>query len=690
MRNVGSERRRWKRVARRRRSPASAIAKPRAVGIALALGALLVAVITANEVAATTAFTAPLRNAESHSVSCAVHNLSTASVAVSAVLRDGSGADLEGNAMMVAPGDFAPLFFNVDSVGAAYCRFIFDGDDAAVRGYLSFYDPATGSTSLLAAAVEVRGLALPAVTLYSPPVISAADELVSCYAQNVGDGPVEVTARLRNMNGIVLDEETEQFDAGAARSLIGVLDPPGAPYCEFSFAGNPSAVRGFITMGDGMGGNVRFNAAATQVVTPSGTLYTPPLRPLDGVVHCVAHNLDDAVVQVGADLLDADGAVLSSVSNMPLQPGELGFLTNTAVESTEPVSCRFDFDAPVRGYVAFLEPMGAGMRLIYPATASGGNPGVDATSYTPPLRGFVPDELECWAQNVGAADVSVSAALVDATGAVVDSDTETVNAGQSLRIVNGTNLTDTHCRFVFDGSPGHIRGHIVSDDGSPRSLHPASIAAPLTPPPTATRTSTPTRTPTATPTRTATNTPVPPTTTPTRTPTRTPTTTHTSSPTATVTPSPTGSATATLTSSPTRTSTRTPTSTHTSSPTTTVTPSPTGSATAANTSSPTATVTHSPIGSPSATATGDPQPSSTATPPPVETATAATATATSASDLPGDANCDGVLSAADLVAASIAIANREGRGCGEDANQDGELDADDLARIIELLFGATE
>jgi hypothetical protein len=324
------------------------------------------------------------------------------------------------------------------------------------------------------------------------------------------------------------------------------------------------------------------------------------------------------------------------------------FLTNTAEESTTPVSCRFAFDARVRGFIAFLEPGGTQVRLIHAATASGGNAGVNATSFTPALRAFNGSDLECWAHNVGATDVFVTATLVDAMGNTVDSDFMLLDAGRARRIVHGANLLDTHCRFLFNGSPGDIRGYIVRDDGSPRLLHAASIAAPLTPPPTptSTATATVTRTPTATVTRT-----------PTATATRTPSATATRTSTATPAPS-------------TQTATVTPIA---------VAPTPTNT--------PSAMATQTATAMQSATAPGDTEQSPTPSPPPIETATAlASATTSPAPGLPGDANCDGMVSAADLVAVSTAIGAGIGRGCGEDANEDGTLDTADLARIVALIF----
>lgn len=76
------------------------------------LGALVETPLNAGRIEATNTFTAPLRNAEGNTVACVVQNHSDQNVAASAVLRDGSGADLEGNALMVGAGDLTALLFN--------------------------------------------------------------------------------------------------------------------------------------------------------------------------------------------------------------------------------------------------------------------------------------------------------------------------------------------------------------------------------------------------------------------------------------------------------------------------------------------------------------------------------------------------------------------------------------------------
>ncbi len=241
----------------------------------------------------------------------------------------------------------------------------------------------------------------------------------------------------------------------------------------------------------------------------------------------------------------------------------------------------------------------------------------------------------------------------------------------------------------------------------------------VTPTPTQTRTVTPTPTPsntrTETPTRTFTPTPTP---TFTPTDTRTPTSTRTPPPTftasATRTPTRTPSETPTATATATRTPTRTPTSTATPSTTRTSTPAPTESAsptqtpvasppsgtpatiTPTATAPPTATVirtatlppTTSPTPTPSNTPSAMATRTATRTPTPIPTPTPTpTATPTEVNGVPGDGNCDGGVTAADVTALVVRMGQSPDGSCPvADFNQDGVIDTLDLDATILFEF----
>jgi hypothetical protein len=185
--------------------------------------------------------------------------------------------------------------------------------------------------------------------------------------------------------------------------------------------------------------------------------------------------------------------------------------------------------------------------------------------------------------------------------------------------------------------------------------------------------------------------------TPTITPTSTDTATPTETPTITATPTVTDTVTVTDTPTVTATPTETPV------PTSTVTPGDTATPTASATASPTTVESSTVV--PTATAEGQtetptvPSGSATMTPPevtptegtPPTPGDTPTVTPTPLTvQIPGDANCDERLSAADLPAI-VALLPSGGLGpCGlADANEDETLDAADLALVTAHLFAST-
>ena len=118
-----------------------------------------------------------------------------------------------------------------------------------------------------------------------------------------------------------------------------------------------------------------------------------------------------------------------------------------------------------------------------------------------------------------------------------------------------------------------------------------------------------------------------------------------------------------------------PTPTRTIPASATITPTPTSISTVTTTSTPTSTPSASSTPSPTATASS----TSTAPQPPTQTTTS-TPTPIPVRRLPGDANCDGRLSAADLIAVVRVLGPEAGDACPlVDFNQDGVVDRTDLA-----------
>jgi hypothetical protein len=160
-------------------------------------------------------------------------------------------------------------------------------------------------------------------------------------------------------------------------------------------------------------------------------------------------------------------------------------------------------------------------------------------------------------------------------------------------------------------------------------------------------------------------------------------------PTPTSTPSSTPESTETPTRSPTPTHSDTPTSVPTAVPSSTPTPLPTDTEPPTRTLVPTSTATPPPTSTPSPTATpsstGTVSPTRTPTGTPSRTATATLTTTPPAGFTAGDANCDGVVSAADIPAL-IELTGQAISACGADADCDGVTGADDVSALQSRLF----
>ncbi|MFQ5668758.1 MAG: dockerin type I repeat-containing protein [Candidatus Binatia bacterium] len=230
-------------------------------------------------------------------------------------------------------------------------------------------------------------------------------------------------------------------------------------------------------------------------------------------------------------------------------------------------------------------------------------------------------------------------------------------AGNSVNL-NNTTTGDRAAATMFFIAVGDVATVTPTFSVTPT---PAATPMPTTPGPTFT----PTPTRTGTPTTTAT---------PTSTHTRLPTPTHTPAPTSTFVPTP--------PATPTPSRTNTPTGTPTRSATLTRTPAPTRTHTATATLSPTPTNTAIPTSTPTATSTRTLTPTSAPT-----AVSTRTATATPRPAQPGDANCDGRATAADLPALLRLLAGDASAPCdGADANRDGMVDGSDLLPTAEATF----
>lgn len=391
-------------------------------------------------------------------------------------------------------------------------------------------------------------------------------------------------------------------------------------------------------------------------------------------------------------MLDSDGVAIESAPATVIEPLHLSYLASTTEDEPSPVSCRFHVDSTghsVRAYLVVVEPAGGRTRLLLPAAALGGTAGLNVKSFTAAIRSVEGNELECWVQNLATAEVSVDASLRNqATGIQLIGAQQSVAAGHAVRLLHTTqSLLGAYCQFIATGSPAEVRGFAVLNDGTPRLVELARIAANVTPIPT----------PTATMTRTATRS-------------MTPTWTSTSSP--SITPA----NTATMTSTPIATATATTIATFTLSPTATL--SPTSMVVASATQTPPATDTPSftftatpaitATASASETATATPEPSTaataTSTPPPSFTSTGtltptamATSTLTQGTEFTPTVSSTAVATitptptATDIASASptatASLSPTDAIGCRGDCDDSGEVTVDEIVRLTSIALG---
>jgi len=123
--------------------------------------------------------------------------------------------------------------------------------------------------------------------------------------------------------------------------------------------------------------------------------------------------------------------------------------------------------------------------------------------------------------------------------------------------------------------------------------------------------------------------------------------------------------------------------------TATPTKTPTPMMTASRTATPTTTSTATPSAVPASSATPISTPTPTLEPPPTETPTpepTATTTLPATPVLPGDANCDDQVTAADLSDLIALLASGHRSACGADADRDGIVDSQEIGATIETIF----
>jgi hypothetical protein len=81
-------------------------------------------------------------------------------------------------------------------------------------------------------------------TLTSAPIVVGATESIRCVAHNLSDAPVEISAQLKDLLGTTLFSNTNVFNIGEVRVLIGGSAGQSG-YCVFQFDGKKKKFRGY-------------------------------------------------------------------------------------------------------------------------------------------------------------------------------------------------------------------------------------------------------------------------------------------------------------------------------------------------------------------------------------------------------------------------------------------------------------
>lgn len=211
-----------------------------------------------------------------------------------------------------------------------------------------------------------------AVTTFSPPVRSDEGDNLGCRLLNLSAAEVEVISELEDGNGTIVDTQTFAIPAGEGRLMARTTSAVFGAFCRFTFEGEPSQVRGFITLEDMGGSDTRLLYPASPGSRAPGagtTTYSPPVRSSSGNnLGCKVLNLLDAPVQVTSQLHDGLGGVVDTQAfAVPAGQSRLMARTTTAVFGGY---CSFAFEANpanVRGYITLEDMGGSNTRLLYPA-----------------------------------------------------------------------------------------------------------------------------------------------------------------------------------------------------------------------------------------------------------------------------------------------------------------------------------
>lgn len=232
--------------------------------------AVLMLTVAAPAIAhAVVAITPPLRSSEGNNFGCVAQNLGSAAVTVTAEMDNGLGMVLDTGTLEIPPGQALRVSGNQAAIFGGFCRFIFDGDPAAVRGTASRQDAGGSDTRLIVQARPLvdTGSAVEQF-LVTVPVRSSQGNNFGCDIQNLSDTDVQVISEIQNGLGAAVDTSQFVIPAGQVRQGAFTQDAVFGGFCTFHFQAPPDQVRGFATLEPKGGGDTELIVEALPTVAP--------------------------------------------------------------------------------------------------------------------------------------------------------------------------------------------------------------------------------------------------------------------------------------------------------------------------------------------------------------------------------------------------------------------------------------
>ncbi|HSP97801.1 MAG TPA: hypothetical protein VL049_11220 [Candidatus Dormibacteraeota bacterium] len=220
---------------------------------------------------AVTTITPPIRSSEGNNFGCVAQNLSATAVMVTAEMDNGLGTVVDSGSLSIPPGQALRIAGNQSAVFGAYCRFIFDGDPAAVRGTVGREDAGGSDTRLIqpARVVEDTGAAVDTF-LATVAIRSSQGNNFGCQIENLSDAAVQVISEIQDGLGTAVDSSTLTVPAGQALQGAFTQSAVFGGYCTFHFLAPPDQVRGFATLEPKGGGDTELIVEATLTASGPG------------------------------------------------------------------------------------------------------------------------------------------------------------------------------------------------------------------------------------------------------------------------------------------------------------------------------------------------------------------------------------------------------------------------------------